>query len=628
MQLASTNAKKNFGELGGLSDEEMNMLMNDDPIQHEQYQVAPDAQPQASQEDQSGDQAVLDAIEGNIPDQKIEDLPEDQKLQIDAIIKSNGGKGFGSAVELFKVGRKSFDIEYELGNILAKDLVLGDEDKAKKINALRAANKYLIQQEQLDEKSDLPQVIQATAKVLGGIWGGMTNAWEEALAGAALGAGWGAAFGAGAAVPTTGGLAAPATGAAGAAIGAGIGASRGFAVGTFRAWANQGAGQSYLSMTEAGIDDKTATKFSVPAGIVYSAIEQITRLIPGQPAVVKVFKNYLQREITKSAVRLGARYAVNVAGEAILEEPLQQVVMDQAFNIAADVMNSTKGTDIEKFTSSDVFQRALKAGIDAIGPAMIIGGAGTFAEATNQKNFYDDIKALEKKAGLSDIEAQAMFDSAKPKDGQQQGEAYIDALKSKILADNEAQAAEDIAAEEKRVADLKIIEDNVAKVSEDIKKKIATDPNADIDKLAKSLADASGQTVEEMFPEGASKQSLADMVGVPQKDVDLSDEALGAQVGEKFKKRKEELVKQLGDKPSKKDIRLLDKALREEFKDQIPASVAGKKGFNATIKPVPLTPEQVIEAIKQREADKAAKSSAPKKAKTKAVREEIGRAHV
>ena len=527
------------------------------------------------------------------PDQRPEDMRIEDKQTIDRIGKGYGGGGWSDFINLFNKGKYSTDLSAEAGTAL----VMGND--ASKLAQIKSARDYLAKMNVEDDKINLPSVLASTAEVLGGIWGGMRASWAEMLAGVAIGAV----------------VAGPA--------GAGVGAGRGLAVGSFRYWAAQGAGDTYFQLQEAKVPDDVARKVAIPAGIVYGAVEQITKLIPGQPAILKPFKQALQREIVKSAIRIAARTGLNVAGE-MAEEGVQDSVQKIAQNIAADMTMSTEGTPIEKFTKDEIFQSALQQAIAASGPSAILGGTGGAIDMANARNFANQAKALEEQAGLTEEEAQAIFKEAGNikdesflsfKPTPDQSENYISKVK-KVISDN--QEKENAAAEaqlQQNLADAEVRDNYIADISDEIKAEILSNPNADIPALAKKFADARGETVEEVFPEGVDRESLSFAVGARKEELDLSDEKIGAKRASEYLARRKELIKQLGDKPTKKQIKKLDKALKEQMTADIPKSAAARQAFFNGIKPPAKTPEQVIEEAKAANVPKP-----PKAAKTKAGR--------
>ena len=540
----------------------------------------------------SGAPTLFEQITGltdKVQEEKIEEVPLDVKQEIDRIGKGYGGNGWQDLVSEFKRGQKSFDIERDVGLILANPLA--DQSK---IKTLKAAKDYLDKMSVEEDKMNAPAVLASIAQVLGGMWEAIRSSWGETIAGAGIGK------------------------SIGGGAGALAGASRGLGVGSLRNWAQQGAGSTYFQLTDAGIDEKTARMVSIPAGIVYGSIENIFKLLKFQPAIIKPFKNFLQREVTKSAIKIAARYAAGIAGEALVEEPLQQLTQDAAQNLAVeitdDVINKSTGTPIEKFTKDELFQRMLKSAIAAVGPAAILGGIGGGLDVGSAKNFAAQAKSMEKRAGVDEEEAKEIWTEAgKTATGDvTQGEQYLKTLRDIVKTNADTETARLEQEKTVKLEEAKKRQEQVKSVEDGIREEIKANPEANIEELATKLAEARGESVEDVFLGGVSKGALAEEVGLDEKDVELSEQELGKKKAQAYITRRDAAIQSLKDKgiqPSKKQLRELDKSIREEVKP--PVSVAGRSAFNEAIAPKKKTVEEVVSGIEQKATEK------PKAAKVK-----------
>lgn len=198
-------------------------------------------------------------------------------------------------------------------------------------------------------------------------------------------------------------------GAAGLAAGVGTGPGAiatglaGLTVGQFVAWSRQGAGKLYYDLTEAGVSHENARKVAAGGGVVYGAIEQLFRAVPGlQQSIFKPLQNYVTRKLTSSVLKAGAKYGANVAGE-VSEEALQEGVMNIAYNIGADMQDgiAEDGSPIAKIVDAEILDNMFRAAKESVLPIMILGGGGGAVDLYSARNGNARLK--ESEAGYKKI---------------------------------------------------------------------------------------------------------------------------------------------------------------------------------------------------------------------------------
>lgn len=329
--------------------------------------------------------------------QEIERIKREQGEEVAKAEQSGDARKKGGiltdTIESFKSRTRMNDLEAGI----AEQLVVGNTERAKELVGIR---KKILEIEARNQEFNDAGFLGSLADTVGYMWDGFVSSQKTGLAT---------------------GLASGAAGLAGGPL-AGLtfagGYSAGASAGMFARFAAQGAGMIYADLIDEGISEKNAAVVSIPAGIVYGAVEQLTRFLPKplQQSVERLvpFKTFIRRKVMESALRVGGRYVAQVAGESG-EEGAQAMVQDIARNTAIDFQNGLdeEGNPLAKITGSDIFKNALDEAIAAIPTTMVLGGIGAASDTRQVKAAIKDAKAIEKELGLTETQALQKFEEVK-----------------------------------------------------------------------------------------------------------------------------------------------------------------------------------------------------------------------
>lgn len=163
--------------------------------------------------------------------------------------------------------------------------------------------------------------------------------------------------------------------------------------GSAQYWYRQGAGSIYADLRREGIDHDISSIMAMSAGVPYAAIEfsQVGKVVPGlkksiKPVIVRSTRQAM-KELTR---KYGKDWIHNVS-----EEVLQEIVVQQAKNIASAVSNEIRGTKLEKLPFRDQLVGMWDTAVDTAVPMALLLVPGNAAQARKRVR-------MAKTAGLMD----------------------------------------------------------------------------------------------------------------------------------------------------------------------------------------------------------------------------------
>lgn len=153
-------------------------------------------------------------------------------------------------------------------------------------------------------------------------------------------------------------------------------------------WAMQGAGDTYSSMKQLGVDDKLSKPLSIMAGIPYAMIEkfQIGKIVP-----LKMFKEVMEGSVKTTAKQLAKEFGKDWS-ENVGQEVFQQAVQSTALEVGIQMDDNLEKNGIDKATRnivSDSIQAGLQSALPmvfALAPSKFVkGGASIIRNAQETK---------------------------------------------------------------------------------------------------------------------------------------------------------------------------------------------------------------------------------------------------
>lgn len=152
------------------------------------------------------------------------------------------------------------------------------------------------------------------------------------------------------------------------------GATLGYTIGSTAAWMEQGTGEAYGMLVEAGVEDPLASIIAQAVGIPYGLIElaQMSRFLPTATKAIK-------QGILKTVIRVLKKRGIG-AGVQIGQEGVQRGLVEAAVEGSKYLENEFAGKEHEFIGGKEMWNRVKEEMKQAAGPMIVLGMPGGVVE--------------------------------------------------------------------------------------------------------------------------------------------------------------------------------------------------------------------------------------------------------